>query len=93
MEIKSKSELDEAICAFVTDFVAGVHEDTDGLRVNVIDDDTVSLELVDNADETDDEDVYPFVDFVCYTADAEQGLLTDIDAEYVEEVASAYFTD
>ncbi len=91
MEIKSKEALYEAVCKLVEDFIAGVHEDTDGVKVNVMDDDTVTVEVVADADETDDEDVYPFADFVCYSADAEQGMLTDIDAEYAEEVASAYF--
>ncbi len=91
MEIKSKETLYEAVCKLVEDFIAGVYEDTDGVRVNVVDDDTVAVEVVNNADEMDDEDVYPFADFVCYTADAEMGMLTDIDAEYAEEVASAYF--
>ncbi len=91
MEIKSKDALYESICLLVEDFIAGVHEDTDGVLIKVIDDDTVVAEVVNDADETDNEDVYPFVDFVCYSADAEQGMQTDIDAEYVEEVASAYF--
>ncbi len=91
MEIKSKETLYEAVCKLVEDFIAGVHEDTDGVKVNVVDDDTVTLDVVNNADEMDDEDVYPFADFVCYSVDAELGMVTDIDAEYVEEVASAYF--
>ncbi len=91
MEIKSKEALYEAICKSVEDFIAGVHEDTDGVKVSVLDDDTVTVEVVTDADESDDEDVYPFADLICYTLDENNVMVTDVDAEYVEDIAGDYY--
>lgn len=89
--MKSKEELSGSIYAYVEEFIKGLYEDTDGLKVEVIDDATVNVTVVRDADECEDEDVYPFVDFICYDSDADGKLHTDIDADYVDDVALSYF--
>ena len=92
MDIRTEKELEECIFDLVEKFAEGAHEATDGVHVVVVDDDTVRVEVVENADESDDEDVYPFADFVLYTLE-DGKMLTDINAEYVADVASAYFPE
>lgn len=89
--MKNKEELSDSIYAYVEDFVQGMYEDTDGIKIEVIDDDTVEVKVTKDADESNDEDIYPFVDFICYDMDKGGKLHTDIDADYVEDVASSYF--
>ena len=49
--------------------------------------------MVEDADEQDDDDVYPFVDFLCYSGDGGEGMDTCIDDEYLTEVAKDYFPE
>lgn len=93
MEIKSAKALEDAICELINGYVAGDYEPGDGVKVNVVDDDTVEVCVVEDADEQDDDDVYPFVDFLCYSGDGAEGMDTCIDDEYLTEVAKDYYPE
>ncbi|MCM1311661.1 MAG: hypothetical protein NC206_04565 [Bacteroides sp.] len=94
MECKTKEELSDCIYNHIEDFVKGLYEETDALKIDVIDDTTVNVTVVKDSDEsgeTEDENLYTFIDFILYSHDKDGTLHTDIDADYADDVIASYF--